>query len=101
MRPHIFNYRTVCRTKGCGNENIPIKLPRWDGNPIWCGACSRPINAEPTAWHVPPSPEELGIEPAPQRAADLIAQMTPAERAELAALIAPPTSPTLGQVKKP
>src|SRR5690625_5335792 len=100
MRPHIYGYTTTCRTRGCENAGVPIRLARWDGNPIWCGACSRPINSEPTAWHVPPTPEELGIEPAPQQAAELIAQMTDAERQELAALIAPP-APTLGQTRKP
>lgn len=91
MRPHVFNYETVCRTRGCGSENISIRVGKWDGSPIWCGACSQPINSEPTAWHVPPTPEELGTPSAPKQAAELIAQMTPEERAELAALIAPPT----------
>lgn len=89
-RPHIYGYETVCHTRGCVNENRAVQIPAWDGNPIWCGACSQPINAEPACWHVPPTAEELGLPSPPEQAADLIANMTPEERAALIALLAEP-----------
>lgn len=88
MSRELFNVEMVCRTRGCGNAGVPIWLRRWSGGTVFCGPCGGVIKDQ-TCWYQPPSPEELGVEPAPQRAADLIAQMTPAERAELAALIAP------------
>lgn len=88
----------ACETRECANRGIEIVLPEWSGARVRCGVCKTIIEPE-AEWHVPPTPEELGIEPAPQRAADLIANMTEQERTELAALIAPPKPPTLGQEK--
>jgi len=86
----------ICGRAGCVNEGIDVPIKDWDGAQIVCGPCGTVLEGQ-AEWYEPPTPEELGIEPAPQRAADLIANMTDAERAELAALIAPPT---LQQVKK-
>lgn len=97
-RTFLRDYETICRTRGCENENHPIRLAQWDGSTVICGPCGS-VSVEQADWYVPPTDEELGIEPPAQRAAELIAQMTDAERAELAALIAP-KPPTLGQEAK-
>ena len=88
----------VCDRAGCENYGIEIRLEDDIGAEVECGPCGTTL-APQADWYVPPSPEELGLEPAPERAADLIASMTDAERQELAALIAP-TPPTLGQEAK-
>lgn len=78
-----------CDQHGCQNDGVPIELID-DGTSVVCGPCGM-VLAEQAEWYEPPTPEELGMPTVPEQAADLIAQMTPEERAELAALIAPPT----------
>jgi len=96
-RTFLRDYETTCRTRGCENESLPIRFAQWDGSTIICGPCGAVLETQ-ADWHVPPTPEELGMPSAPEQAAELIAQMSDTERAELAALIAP-TPPTLGQAK--